>query len=391
MKFNLKYIALLACTLLALTGCKKEDLSRQHYENKLYISTTSFTEELLVKATAGDFSRELKVGIAKPVAHDINARFKAAPELLETYRAAYYDQNAVLLPDSNYVMEAPDTKIQAGGVASTPVKIDFVNVAELDRDLRYVLPVTLASVEGIDALESARTVYYIFKGAALINVVVDLSGNKAWPDWVNSDPVRYMSTFTLEALINATELNKEISTIMGIEGKFLVRIGDAGVPKNQIQIASSRNITTSDLQIETGKWYHLAVTFNRGGVEVYLNGVLKLSGNVGASSVNIGVEHSNESNGAPRCFWIGYSYNDDRSFEGRMSEVRIWNRALTADEINAPVHFYGVDPASPGLVAYWKLDDGAGAMAKDYTSYGNNLTIGNLPQWPSVSLPEKQK
>ena len=79
-----------------------------------------------------------------------------------------------------------------------------------------------------------------------------------------------------------------------------------------------------------------------------------------------------------------------------MSEVRVWNRALSADEINAPNHFYKVDPASKGLVAYWKLDDGTGYIAKDYTANGNDLTgevysgssWSNGMEWREVQLPE---
>ena len=71
----------------------------------------------------------------------------------------------------------------------------------------------------------------------------------------------------------------------------------------------------------------------------------KYSGRVNLSSVSLGAAHSDESNGKPRCFWIGYSYNKDRFFDGVISEVRIWNRALTAEEIQATNHFYTVDPA----------------------------------------------
>ena len=51
-----------------------------------------------------------------------------------------------------------------------------------------------------------------------------------------------------------------------------------------------------------------------------------------------------------------------------MSEVRIWNKALTSSEINAENHFYQVDPASAGLVAYWKFNEGQGHVVKDHTS-----------------------
>ena len=87
-------------------------------------------------------------------------------------------------------------------MASVPVTIRFVDVNLLDKNERYVLPVTIRSVSGIDVLPSARSVYYIFKGAALINVVAGITENRAWPDWKDASPVTNMRTFTLEALIN---------------------------------------------------------------------------------------------------------------------------------------------------------------------------------------------
>jgi hypothetical protein len=57
-----------------------------------------------------------------------------------------------------------------------------------------------------------------------------------------------------------------------------------------------------------------------------------------------------------------------------MTELRIWDRALTAEEIQAENHFYTVDPSSEGLVAYWKCNEGEGTTVKDYSSSGNNLT-----------------
>lgn len=314
MKLNKLNIAVAALAAVALAGCKNEDLSRQHYDNKLFISATNFTDEMLIKAANSSYEREITAGIAKPVGQDISIEFAAAPELFDHYRQAYYDEDVKLLSEEFYQFDETKTRIQAGSVASVPVTIRFVDVNLLDKNERYVLPVTIRSVSGIDVLPSARSVYYIFKGAALINVVAGITENRAWPDWKDASPVTNMRTFTLEALINGNAFKNQISTIMGIEGKFLVRIGDSGVDPNQIQIASSRNLTNSDLKLDAGRWYHVAVTFESGSVKVYLDGVEKCSGNVGTSSVNFGVKHSDESDGKPRCFWIGYSYASDRYF-----------------------------------------------------------------------------
>ena len=128
------------------------------------------------------------------------------------------------------------------------------------------------------------------------------------------------------------------------------------------------------------------MTFDSGNVKVYINGSEKLSDNVGRTSVNLGAKHHNEDDGS-RVFWIGYSYSHDRYFDGDIAEVRIWNKTLTKDEVNAPNHFYSVDPASEGLISYWKFDDAAGNIIKDYSSSGYDLTCDKNPKWNKVSLP----
>ncbi|MDE7127008.1 MAG: LamG domain-containing protein, partial [Bacteroidales bacterium] len=105
------------------------------------------------------------------------------------------------------------------------------------------------------------------------------------------------------------------------------------------------------------------------------------------------VEHSEEDNNKPRCFWIGYSYNNDRSFNGFISEVRMWKKVLTEEEINAPAHFYKLYPDEETgnfpeeLVAYWKFDDKKGKIVKDYSIYGNDLTGNQNFIWYPVNLP----
>ena len=56
-----------------------------------------------------------------------------------------------------------------------------------------------------------------------------------------------------------------------------------------------------------------------------------------------------------------------------MSEVRIWNRALSKEEINSENHFYSVPVDSEGLVGYWKLNEGSGNTVIDSSPSGNNM------------------
>jgi len=365
MKLNKLIMMMFIAFSITLTGCQSNE-DEQHYDNKLFLSTTAFTQEILFKAGDTNIVKGLSVEIAKPETHDIKVTMAPAPELLDTYRSAYYDDAAILLPETHYVMEENKVTIKAGAVSSNILPIQFINTGELDADLTYVLPVTIQSAEGIEVLQSAKNYYYVFHGASLINVVCNLNENRAYPDFNNDARFNNMKENTLELLFKASQLKNEISTLMGIEGKYLLRIGDAGVPSNQLQLATSNgNLTNSDLQFDGNKWYHVAVTFKEGEAKIYIDGIEKASKNFSRlKTVSLGTKHSDESGGKARCFWIGYSYNEQRFFNGSVAEVRIWNRALTAEEIQAVNHFYTADPASEGLIAYWKFDEGEGQTVK---------------------------
>jgi hypothetical protein len=387
MKLNNLIITAIAGFSMILSGCQKNDENEQHYDNKLFISASNFTKEILFKAGDMNVETSLSVAIAKPEGRDIKVTMSPAPELLSTYKLAYYDDSAVLLPEEHYSMPETSTTIQSGSIVSPELPIEFINTGNLDINTTYVLPVTIKSVEGIGVLQSAKTYYYVFRGASLINVVCNISRNRAYPDFNNDSKFNNLTQNTMEILFKANSFPNTLNTLMGIEGHYLLRIGDANIPSNQLQVASTNSCTSADLQLESNKWYHVAVTFDRGNVKVYINGIEKASGSVGKSSISLGAKHTNEEDGS-RCFWIGYSYKDDRYFDGAVSEARIWNRVLTAEEIQATNHFYAVDSDSNGLIAYWKLDEGSGTVAKDYSVSGYDLTIEKEPKWESVSLPQ---
>ena len=389
MKLNkLFVIAALAAVVLS-AGCttEKAKMEEHNFDNRLFITASSSTEEILVKPSlAGAIVKQLTVGTALKADTRITGLFAASPELLETYKLSFYDEDAVILPESKCVIPEPDFVIEEGSVSSAPVNVQFTDLTELDRETIYVMPVALKNVSGIDVLASKTVVYYVFKGAALINVVANLAENRAYPDFNDDSRFNNLTNFTMEALVRPNKFGKLISTLMGIEGHFLLRFGDAGIPDNQLQVACNTNRTNSDLQVQTGVWTHIAVAFDNGNVTVYMNGVPKLSENVGRSSVNLGAKHHNEEDGS-RVFWIGYSYEANRYFDGDISEVRIWNRTLTKEEISAPLHFYSVEPDSEGLISYWKFDVEAGSVIKDYSSSGYDLKCDKNPLWNKVSLP----
>lgn len=387
MKKNLFKILFTGLILFSLVSCDQEDGS---FDNKVFINSRDMVTTILLKGNDTG-SGKFQIKMPQTVGQNVICNIKGDPSKVETYNQAYYD-NAVLLEEQYYTISTPEVIIPVGAVLSPEVTISFSNLETLDKDIVYVLPVTIDTRQA-GVLGSANTMYYVLKGAALINVVANIDKNNVFVDWKNPKDFEEMYTFTAEALVYPYAFDHMISTLMGIEGKFLLRFGDAGIPGNQLQIATSAgNYTSADLQIPTNTWTHIAMTYDATArtVEVYFDGkkvFTTVTEDIGP--VNWGVPHSDESDGKPRCFWIGYSYNGDRYLNADISEVRIWNRVLSQEDINSKNHFYYVEPTSSGLVAYWKFDEGGGTAIKDYSSNENNATASANLTWNKVELPKK--
>lgn len=224
------------------------------------------------------------------------------------------------------------------------------------------------------------------KPRGLIDWVADMRKSRCYfyNTVSNPTPINSLYNGTFEALVNIQDArtNGTLSTIMGIEGQFLLRLGDSE-PWNQIQLATNYgNYSDASLKlIETDRWYHVAVTWDSSrNIKFYIDGELKYTAySYYTLYPNLGIAYSNDYEpGHRRAFWIGYSYDAARYFPGYMSEVRIWNKALTAEEINAENHFYQVDSQSEGLVGYWKLngeieDNDEEYTVKDWSPSGNDM------------------
>lgn len=211
--------------------------------------------------------------------------------------------------------------------------------------------------------------------------------NPADTPWNNPDVMNFGKVITAEVLVCHDETfddgthssgkwdGRNIGSILGIEGEFLIRHGDT--PNTRLQqwelVLNGLNVRSST-DLQGGVWTHLAVVLDGTNATIYQDGQ-----NVGSAALPAdfaGVDLTKHFTGwrQMQFFSIGRSVDNTRSFCGKMAEVRLWNRALSADEINAENHFYTVDPDSEGLVAYWKLNEGEGTVFHDSTSNDNDLT-----------------
>ncbi|MBD1945095.1 LamG domain-containing protein [Coleofasciculus sp. FACHB-64] len=124
-----------------------------------------------------------------------------------------------------------------------------------------------------------------------------------------------------------------------------------------------------------GKWTHWAFTKNAttGAMKIYLNGKLWHQ----ATNRTMPIPPAAKAG-------LGRSLGGSQLFyPGRLAEVQLWSRERTQAEIQESMpHRLRGDEA--GLVSYWPLNEGEGAIAHDKTSNANHGTIHGNPIWDST-------
>ena len=249
-----------------------------------------------------------------------------------------------------------------------------------------VADITFAEKSPVPGMEAVKVVIPVTQKVKMISTAANMKKARAFVEkWNNPSVFENLSSFTIETLVkfNPDEITfNKPGTIFGIDNQFTLRRGKL-LDKNRLELLYLKNDKTignlggSDkdaISLPKDKWVHLAVTADNGKLTVYIDGKPVAS----VSDSNIATVDFTKpfdpspTNLNPGNFFIAYS-DPSEVFDGLISEFRIWNRALTENELNEDLHFYVVEPSSEGLIAYWKFNEGDGFVIKDQTSNGNNL------------------
>lgn len=147
---------------------------------------------------------------------------------------------------------------------------------------------------------------------------------------------------------------------------------------NTFLIYRASQSTNTRIGVTDGQWHHVAVTWRSsdGDTRLYRDGELAWQGplapGVPLRAGGILVLGQDQDS-------FGGTFSGDDGFEGRMDELRVWNVVRSADQILGSMSNRLVG-TEPGLVSYWRMDEGAGATAYDAMPAGNHLTLAG-PRW----------
>jgi len=204
---------------------------------------------------------------------------------------------------------------------------------------------------------------------------LEFDGVDDYVDIADSDVFTLNEAYTLSAWIKSDSTrDQKIVNQWGAGG-----VGNASwiliIENAKIRIGNHdgvrSNYVSGNTELQVDQWYHVAGVWDGSSGFIYINGDLDNSASLSRVPQN---------SGYPVRIGRGAyaSATSPDYFDGVIDEVCIFNRALSAEEIQVLMNFKA-DADDPSLVAYWDLDEGEGQVAYDTSGNGNDGVLGSTP------------
>ena len=196
------------------------------------------------------------------------------------------------------------------------------------------------------------------------------NGRNAYVKVPDSESLDITDAITIEAWVNLAK----ITYYPGVVAKqrdtaYWIGTNSKGVAGFQGVIGGNSVDWYPGPTLSLGKYYHLVFTYDGSYMRYYGNGVktgeAAKTGKIGVSDLPLVIGASINGNGNIRFFWLGL-----------IDEVRIYNRALSEEEIQ--LLYSNPDyPLTDGLVLWLPMNEHSGNTVYDLSPYGNHGTIHN--------------
>lgn len=343
MKHIFNYLILGAIALLT-HACNNESESdllepKVYFENKMQmLSIEGESETMNIDlssrlTTLSDSPVEVTYSIAdKSVVDAYNAKYGTSYEMFDASHAS---------------LSTTTSTIESGNIYSEIISLQLSKLSTVEEGKSFILPVKVQST-CVPTLPGTDIIYYFISKPVKITKVGVFNGTYIK---VPFPAGTYFQSFTYEALVYINRL-MDNNTIMGTEGIMILRIGDAGggvTPRDIIEVAGQQTYKVSE-PVQTGKWYHIALTYDQaaGKSAIYVNGSKWAETGWAIPGFDPNADVGFNIGMIPGFQW------GTRPLYGYMSEVRVWSVARTETQLKQ--NMLSVDPASPGLELYYKLN-----------------------------------
>ena len=359
-----------------LTSCNAEGDDFDYGKNGLLVVGTEKTpvQKLVVEDTPSSYT--ISVQATNKVAQDTKVTVAIDTSLVSEYNAkngsSYYG-----IPLSCVELESSELTIKAGSAVSTPTVVKVVSTEDFVEGRSYMIPVTIKSVSGsgLDIIEASRTLFIRISRVLNfhhLHYTSSASSNFIFDEAKKVD----LSNFTIQFKFRAEGFGSagSIQRVMAVEGPNeenanMFRFGESGSAGGDIlQWIYPGGGMFSNTHFAARRWYLVTCTYDGSTFNMYVDDNPAPDATASVSGKSTPFQR----------FELGMSwggYYSSQYFNGRLAEIRVWNKALIPSAIATGM--CGVDPKSEGLVAYWKMNQSSGYVIQDVTGHGYDMDWKN--------------
>ena len=374
-----KSVIILAAAAILLGGCKES----LQYTDVIYF-TGNEDSPITSMYLDGPTSIGVSVTSSSRVDSDVTVDIEVAADALEGFNSDN-GTNYKLLPESTYSISSLAMVIKQGSSVSTPVYLNIDSLDDLEEGVLYCLPLKIVQTSNGMAILDVSGYKFITINQIITTQAVatgsgtGYSGNNYFsvPSMVLNENLRDLGVCTMECRVYMNAFypanhNPGIATVIGQEERFLIRFGDISCDNDQLQVAGRGASLTSKSHFVTGRWYHVAAIDNGTTITLYVDG--EVEGQISSANktaIDLGWDWEGGFHIANSC--------GKRTMNGYISEARIWQRELSPVELKNNQCY--VDPASEGLIAYWRFNGSTGNVVTDLTGHGYDAVAANPITW----------
>lgn len=168
-----------------------------------------------------------------------------------------------------------------------------------------------------------------------------------------SAPLRTACIVAVESALN----QRDFKLALGPGGSLSVVVRTA---------AGEKSVETPPAVVRADHWQHVAASIAEAGVTLFVDGKEVMKQSLDAAPVFAG-----------RPLVAGSASGNVEPFAGELDDLRVWSEARTGQQIRETMR-KEVPSDAPGLVGYWRFDEGRGQVAVDWSRNAAHGVLGDV-------------
>ena len=300
---------------------------------------------------AGSYVYDYTIKLDKPAATTLLCDIAVDESMVEAYNAAN-NTSYKMMPAFVYELQAKNAIVKAGQQESNSLSVKFSSLFGLVEGEEYLLPI-------VATIDETCVGQFVTDTRSVSYFTISIDGELDYIPGLN------MSSYSTDMYRTLSFANDEVVTIEDNTHTFEMLVYPYNWHSGTNYIGQWVRLTITCDGTKTGQNTEVAYRLYINGEEVASAKPTKRWGPSSSQRFKVGYTLT------------GIQFGNTSSsmyFDGLISDIRMWKKCLTAEEVKANLRTIA-SPSSSDLYGYWKLDEGEGNTLKDSSGNGRDLTF----------------